>query len=404
MSTDADGGPGAEPPAVLFVDDEEVVLAGLRTSLRRLRRRYRFHFAVGAQDAIELLEREPIAVVVTDVRMPGINGVELLRYVKTNHPNVVRYVLSGEAERELVVQAIPVAHRWLSKPCDREVLSEALADAMRYRELIADPAIVAAVAGTDALPTPPTLFAELQDLLADPEVAIGDVADLVGRDPAISVKLLQWANSAFSGGASNSDLRTAIVRIGLATISQMVLLAGVSRSLEPNDLIPGLDGQLLQDHAAATSSIARALAEPSSAATAQVGGLFVNIGLLLEAVHLPDRLAEAYELAASSGTSLVAAERQRFGVAYPDLGGHLLSIWGLPAELVVLVARSHDLPTTDSVAPMTALEAVQAGRLVAQRSQATRFGGPHLDRLDDDLDAAIDRWQQVGASAEGAPA
>ena len=389
-----------DPPAVLFVDDEESILAGLRSGLRRLRRTYRFHFAVGAAEAMELLEREPIDVVVTDMRMPGTNGVGLLRHVRDHYPNTIRYVLSGEAERELVVQAVPVAHRWLSKPCDRDDLAGALADAVRYRHVLADPAIAAAVAGADALPTPPALYLELQDLLADPDVAVGDVAALVATDPAISAKLLQWANSAFSGRARSTDLDTAIVRIGLATVSQLVLLAGVFRALEPADAVPGIDAAALRARATVTSAVAGALTRPSEAATAEIGGLFVDVGLLLEATLLPERLRSAYDHALDHDRTLIDAERELFGVTHPELGSYLLSIWGLPAELVLLVPCSHDLPPADVDPPLTAGEAVQAARLVAQRCpHAADLGRPHLDRLDPGLEAAVDRWL---ASSQGA--
>ncbi|MGB5756400.1 MAG: HDOD domain-containing protein [Acidimicrobiales bacterium] len=396
MMADTRASTAHELPAVLFVDDEEGVLAGLRSSLRRLRRTYRFHFADGAELALAILEREPIDLIVTDMRMPGVNGVELLKKVKAHHPQVIRYVLSGEAEQELVIQALPVAHRWLTKPCDRETMTEALAEAVRFRTLFSDPTIKAAVSGADALPTPPALHVEITELLADSEVSIADVADLIRGDPAISAKLLQWANSAFSGGQGCHDLHTAIVRIGLSAVSQMALLAGVFEALDPPDSIPGFDAELLRHHVGLISELSAELVDPEAVTTARLGGLFSEVGLLFEATYLPQRLAEAHDLAVATDVTLLEAEARLFGVTYPELGGHLLSVWGLPTDVVVATAGSHDRPLPCGTAPLRPAEAVRAARLVAQRfPHAKRIGPAHLDRLDDEIDVAVGRWQSA---------
>ncbi|MDH3302276.1 MAG: response regulator [Acidimicrobiia bacterium] len=388
------------PPAVLFVDDENEVLNGLRGALRRLRNTYSFHFACGAEEALAILDRAAIDVVVTDMRMPGMNGVELLAQIKTRHPGVVRYVLSGEAQQELVVRAVPVAHRWLTKPCDREDLTAALGEAVRFRALLADPALKRAVSSTGTLPSPPRLYGELLELLSNGEVPVADVADLVGTDPAISAKLLQWANSAFSGGQRCDDLRTAVVRIGFSTISQMVLVAGVFRQLEPREAIPGFDADLLGHHAGLISTIAGELARPGESSSARLGGLFSEVGLLLEATCLPDRLGEAYELATRADITLVEAERQRFGLAYPDLGGHLLSVWGLPTGVALAAAEAHEQPCQLDRSHLPAPDAVRAARLVAQRlPHSKRIGRAHLDRPDDELKTAVDGWTQTVISS-----
>ncbi len=384
------------PPAVLFVDDESEVLNGLRGTLRRLRRAYRFHFACGADEALAILAHTAIDVVVTDMRMPGTNGVELLAQIKEHHPGVVRYILSGEAQQELVVRAVPVAHRWLTKPCDREELTTALAEAVRFRTLLSDPALRRAVSSAGTLPSPPLLYAELLELLTNGEVPVADVAELVGTDPAISAKLLQWANSAFSGGRRCNDLHTAVVRIGFSAISQMVLLAGVFRELEPKEAIPGFDAELLRHHVGLISALAAELTRPGEAPSARLGGLFSEVGLLLEATCLPDRLAEAHDLATRADITLVEAEQQRFGVAYPELGGHLLSVWGLPTGVALAAAEAHHRPRRLDPTLLPAPDAVRAARLVAQRlPHAKRIGRVHLDRPDDELETAIERWKRA---------
>ena len=236
------------PPGVLFVDDDEGVLAGLRTSLRKLRREYTFSFARGGAEALAVLEGEPVQVVVTDMRMPGMNGVELLRQVKADHPEIVRIVLSGEADQSLVMQAIPVTHRWLTKPCPHEYLVDALAQGVRHRNLLGDPDILCVIGGIDALPATPPLYRDLVRLLDDPRTSVVKVAEVIGADAAVSAKLLQWANSAFAGGSSVVDIRSAVVRLGLNMVSSLVLRAEMVCLLDEQHAVPGMGLNELRRH------------------------------------------------------------------------------------------------------------------------------------------------------------
>lgn len=381
-----------DPPGVLFVDDEEGVLAGLRTSLRRLRRDYTFHFALGGFEALATLASEPIDVVVTDMRMPAMNGVELLRRVKAEHPAVVRYVLSGEADRSLVVQAIPVTHRWLTKPCDHDYLVDAIAQAVRHRSLLASPDILEVIGGLDALPSPPPLYGEMVRTLEDPGCDIDDVIAMVASDAAVTAKLLQWANSAFAGGNRVNDIRTAVIRLGLNMVSYLVLCAEMVRVLDARHAVPGIDTNNLRRHVWSLSMLASMLAPPEDALAAGTAAGLAEIGMLLEAEHLPERIGEAYRYAEVNGLTITAAERQLFGVTHSELGGHLLSVWGLPSQLVLAVEGAHDLPVP-AAAPLPAGEAVRAARLAVQQlPYHASFGAPHWDRVGPPLDEVTRQW------------
>ena len=383
---------------MLFVDDDDGVLAGLRTSLRRLRRDYTFHFARGGAEALALLAAEPVQVVVTDMRMPGMNGVELLRQVKAAHPDVVRYVLSGEADRSLVMQAIPVTHRWLTKPCPQDYLVDALAQGVRHRALLADPGILNVIAGIDALPSPPPLYRELVGLLDDPRTSVAAVAEVISTDAAVMAKLLQWANSAFAGGSRVLDIRGAVVRLGLDMVSHLVLCAEMVCLLDDTHGLPGIGHHDLRRHERSLSLLASALALPEDTLAAGTAAAMTSIGLLLEARNLPDRLAASYRHAEAEGLTLTAAERQLFGVTHCELGGHLLSVWGLPSQLVLAVEGSHDLPAPVP-GPLPGGEAVRAARLAVQwLPYHAGFGAPYRDRVGPPLEAAVRVW--LGALAE----
>ncbi|MBT6488866.1 MAG: response regulator, partial [Deltaproteobacteria bacterium] len=97
---------------ILFVDDEPLILEGLQNLLRRFRKKWAMSFAVGADEALEKLDIETFDIVITDMRMPGLSGAELLKRVRETHPGTARIMLSGYSEEETILQALPVAHQY----------------------------------------------------------------------------------------------------------------------------------------------------------------------------------------------------------------------------------------------------------------------------------------------------
>ena len=158
------------------------------------------------------------------------------------------------------------------------------------------------------------------------------------------------------------------MRIGLESLSQLVLAAEIVSALQATVAIPGLDSKVLHRHVEAIARCAAILAAPELAMTTRVGSALSQVGLLLEAGSLPDRLSDSYAYAIDAGVSLVEAERQLFGITHPEIGACLLALWGLPPELVMAVGRSHEIPTKPALGPpMSSSQAIRFGRLLAQR-------------------------------------
>ena len=111
---------------ILFVDDEPLVLRGLRNLLHADRRRWEMVFAVGGDAALEELAKARFDVIVSDLRMPGMDGLALLRSVQASYPHVARMVLSGYAEPATLEAATALAHTVLAKPCDSQTLRSAI--------------------------------------------------------------------------------------------------------------------------------------------------------------------------------------------------------------------------------------------------------------------------------------
>ncbi len=119
---------------VLLVDDEPRLLAGLK---RQLRKGFQIDTAVGPEEGLRALrERGPYAVIVSDMRMPGMNGVEFLSVARKVSPHSVRLMLTGDADQQTATAAINQGSifRFLNKPCSPETLSATLTEAIhQYR-------------------------------------------------------------------------------------------------------------------------------------------------------------------------------------------------------------------------------------------------------------------------------
>ena len=108
---------------VLFVDDDRDLLDALRRVLRRDRTRWDMVFVEGPYAALDALAGASFDVVVSDMRMPGMSGHELLARVREEHPHAIRIMLSGNADPGETA----IADHYLAKPCNEQTLRVTLA-------------------------------------------------------------------------------------------------------------------------------------------------------------------------------------------------------------------------------------------------------------------------------------
>jgi response regulator RpfG family c-di-GMP phosphodiesterase len=121
---------------VLFVDDEENILHSIK---RELRKRFEIYTAGSGNEALDILKKEgPFAVIVSDMRMPLMDGIQLLAAVKDQYPETVRLMLTGNADQETAIEAVNKGQifRFLNKPCPTSTLVLAIALAERQYRLI----------------------------------------------------------------------------------------------------------------------------------------------------------------------------------------------------------------------------------------------------------------------------
>jgi HD-like signal output (HDOD) protein len=372
---------------VLFVDDEPSILDGLQRLLRSERDRWDAVYALGGEAAMAELERTPFDVIVSDMRMPRVDGAALLAHVREQYPNMVRIVLSGHTELESAMRAAPVAHQFLTKPCDAQVLKCTIRRALALLALLGDVALRRLVGRLGALPSAPQHLAQLMAATEDPEVSLGDIARIIERDMAMCARCLQLVNSAFFGLPRRvNDVAQAVSYLGTGLIRNLLLTHEIFNAFDPAVIARGFDAELLYRHSLLTAKVsARLSTNTVVAADAFMAGMLHDVGTLLLATKLPRELEAVLALANDEGLSLEAAERATLGVSHAQLGAYLLGLWGLPYPIVEAVAFHHR-PAEHAIVGLDALAAVYIGNLLAHEAEPDGHANdvpdlPYLARL-----------------------
>lgn len=327
---------------ILFVDDEPAILAGLQNLLYKDRRRWDMVFAHGGELALAEIRKEPFDIVVSDMRMPGIDGATLLNTIKDEFPATVRIMLSGHADREAIVRALPALHQLLSKPCDATTLRGAIERSLDGVDVDRDARIRKIVGGVDKLPTPPDIYFDLTRLMQSPSSSVSDVARVVTRDPGLSAKLLQLVNSAYFGtGQVTTSIQQAVALLGTDRLRYIALTASVFSSPTGEDGACGFSLSELQRGAMRAAWLARTIAEPAIRDEAFASTLLHDVGHVVLALGRPTEF-RAFQDRVAHGEPPESLELDLFGVTHADVGARLLAIWGLPQIIVDAVQHHHD--------------------------------------------------------------
>jgi DNA-binding NtrC family response regulator len=176
---------------ILFVDDESRVLDGLRRMLYAERKRWAMEFALGGEAALQACEVEAFDVVVSDMRMPGMDGATLLGHIRDRYPSSARVILSGYAEPTLSTRAVSVAHRFLAKPCNASELQSIIDRLCALQDLLCAPELRRIVGAIGQLPSLSITYTSLTQAVRDPDASVDKVADIIERDVAMAAKVLQ---------------------------------------------------------------------------------------------------------------------------------------------------------------------------------------------------------------------
>lgn len=197
-----------------------------------------------------------------------------------------------------------------------------------------------------SVPSPPTTYFQIVKELQSPLSSMEMVGEIISRDPAVSAKLLQLANSSLLGlQLQVSSIPEALMYLGMETTKSLVLLAHAFSHFE-GKASPGMSIDALWKHSFEVGRQAQAIGEiercsQDESNTIFTAGLLHDFGKLLLAANLPLKVRESIALAKDKGIPMWEAERQVLGTDHAEVGGCLLGIWGLPRAILESVALHH---------------------------------------------------------------
>jgi HD-like signal output (HDOD) protein/ActR/RegA family two-component response regulator len=350
-----------EKKKIIFVDDEPNILDGLRRMLRSLRADFDMYFAAGGREALEIMAKERFAVVISDMRMPGMDGAQFLETVQKEYPHTIRIMLTGQADESSILRTIGVVHQFLAKPCDPELLKTVLAQTGALQNILSDGRLKDLVSRIGTLPSLPTVYTKLQKAIASPDVEISEVVAIIEQDIAMSAKVMQLVNSAFFGIYKKVESPGRAVKLlGLETVKVLVLGIEIFSQVKIPKNILNID--TLWSHSLTVGKIAKAIAANETADNDLINNTFLagilhDIGKLILVSELPEQYRQVIDLARAKKIVLTTAEQTIFGAEQGAVGAYLAGLWGFSRPIVEAVCFNHLLEKypTDSFSPALAV-------------------------------------------------
>jgi len=345
------------------------------------------------------LKSQACDVIVTDMRMPGMDGAELLRRVQQRYPHIIRIILSGHAEFEALLKSAELAHQYLAKPCDVQVIQDTIQRVCAAGDHMQWPDIESVIGDLRSVPSMPQCYFELTRAMSCADTSLAHIAGIVSRDVGMTAKVLQLVNSAFFGLPRHLDTPLDAVKfLGVEVLRGLVVKAKVFSAFDAGVIEQlGLAG--IERESVVAGSFARSVAadlklDSSDRDAALVAGMLHDMGVLVLASNAPDRYSQALDMC-KGNTPLCAAEKAVFGYDHTQVGAYLLTIWGLPHQVVDAVAYHHR-PLTAAVPEVSALTAVHVAAGLLEAGRRDGYGGLDLEYIGQlKLEPRLEAWRGI---------
>jgi len=346
--------------SLLFVDDEKEVLDSFRTMLIPFRDQFDAYFAISAEDGLKILVENKIDIVISDMIMPEIDGLQFLLTVRSKFPGIIRIVLTGYTDYEKAILSMNVAHQFITKPCKIQDLISKIRKLERIQTILTNPNIIGFISKLDQLPVMTSIYKKIEEELNKDDPSITVVSDYLSKDIFLSTKVLQMINSAFFNFSVDiTDIKQAVGLLGLNIIRFMIIASNLfdpeSLNEDEKDFI-----KFVWDHslkvAIVSSGIMRFVNDDKKIVNeTYLAGLLHDIGKLVmmknpEYLNIMKNFLNKQE-------DYHKKELEKFETTHAEIGAYLLSMWGLSDFLIDSASKHHDDLNVkiDEINPISAL-------------------------------------------------
>jgi len=384
---------------ILFVGGESAAAMGLRGD--GLGPGWALEFAATGPVGLDWFNDGPFDVVVADLWMPGMAGAEFLQEVMARHPGTLRILLADAEDRDLALQCLGRAHRFLTRPCDLAYLRSIIEFSQVMGARVGNDHARELVARIGQLPAVPDTYREILAALNSDRSSTEACGRIIGKDLAMTAAILKLSNSAFFSLRHEVTSPTeAVAYLGIDLLKSLVLAYGLFGQVGAFR-VPTFTLHHLWVHSLAVAASAKRIADAEGALSQRgteffTAGLLHDVGILILASRLPEDYARVLALLERAGGDLETAEYHVFGTTHSEVGAYLLTLWGLPVGIIEAAAYHH-LPGQQSAKGFSAALAVHvADALHSRHPDHPIFAMAHLEEAylaELGLDGCLPQWK-----------
>ncbi len=332
---------------VLFVDSDPDAVRKLQETLEPMCPEWEMEVAASGDEVLDIMSRDSFDVVVPDISIQGMDGIELLGIVGERYPETVRIIHSDLSDPEDVLKSTSAVHQFLMKPCCAETMRNTIERTCKLRDLLRDDKLKKIVAGIKNLPSVPVLYNLIVSEMQSEDPSLKNVGHLISQDVSMSAKILQLVNSSFFALRQKiTDPQQAAIFVGIESLKSLVLSLHAFSSISEDAELCGFSLLKMWRHSLRTGRLAADIARAEKADSkiveeSMIAGMLHDIGKLI-LLKIPRKYNEVMELIETTGCSFAEAEYVVMETSHSELGAYLLGLWGLPSNVVEVVAFHHN--------------------------------------------------------------
>ncbi len=328
---------------ILFVDNDQKTTQKSKKMLNAMCPDWKIENTASGEEALDFMSKSPFDVIVSDIRIQGMDGIDLLETVSKRYPETVRIIHSEFSD----LRSTMIVHQFLLKPCCAETMKNTIVRTCKLQDLLRDETLRKVVTGIKNLPSLPSLYNLIVEEMQSPDGSLKKVGHLISQDVSMSAKILQLVNSAFFALPQKiTDPQQASVFVGIETLKSLVLSIHVFSSLTKDAELCGFSPIKMWRHSLRTGRLAGDIARAEEAdrqvvEEAMIAGMLHDIGKLI-LLKIPQKYKEVMDLIEKTGCTDAEAEFSVMEASHSELGAYLLGLWGLPGNVVESVAFHHN--------------------------------------------------------------
>ena len=341
--------------SIIFVDDDLNVLRGLRRRIISRRPNWTLRFYESAELALIGLEEHPADVVISDMRMPSMDGAEFLRIVAKRWPQTSRILLSGYADETAIQNGAAATHHFLAKPCTDTDIVHAAERGLIMNTYLRDPLLMDLLSKIPNNLMWPQTFRRLHTILqfSGPS-SHAELTDFANDHPALTALAQELARrEQLMPEDCHPDFIKLLKILGIETIKALCILwCELERPIDFDGTQIGVDlhRPLVLGQMAANVARLRNLI-PELVDQIRAAAILCHIGNIIIAHVLPDQYADSRKRADDEDCDIISAEITEMGFAHPAVSACLCACWGFSHQIIENIAFHHrpeSAPTTNS--------------------------------------------------------